>query len=116
MNSVRFPTIVALSMILTAPAFCGEPSTASRVRPRFVDVPVEALAEAVGAASGKTFVIQPGLHISLTLKSERALSGEELYQEFRRVLEQNGLQARPQGSYIRISLKAYPSRSDVQII
>jgi type II secretory pathway component GspD/PulD (secretin) len=116
MNSVRLPTIVALSMILTAPAFSGEKSTTPRVRPQYVDVSVEALAEAVAAASGKTFVIQPGLHLSLTLKSERALSGEELYQEFRRVLEQNGLQESPQGTYIRISLKAYPSRPAVQSI
>lgn len=106
MNSGRTSAIVVLSAILTAPAFCGEPSTSARVRPRFVDVPVEALAEAVGAATGKIFVIQPGLHISLTLESERALSGEELYQEFRRILDKNGLEASPQGSYIRISRKA----------
>jgi type II secretory pathway component GspD/PulD (secretin) len=105
MNFERISAIVVLSAILTAPVFCGEPPSSARVWPRFVDVPVESLAEAVGAATGKTFVIQPGLHLSLTLKSERALSGEELYQEFRRILDQNGLDASPQGSYIKISRK-----------
>ena len=105
-------SIALLSLVLTAPAFCGEStSRALRMTPRFVDVPVEALAEAIGVATGKTFVIQPGLHISLTMTSDRSLSGDELYAEFQRVLDRNGLDTLQRGSYIRIVRKSRPIKA-----
>jgi general secretion pathway protein D len=106
MNARGLVSVTLLSMILTAPAFCGESALSSqRIKPDFVDMPLEKLAEAITAATGKTFVIQPGLRISLTLKADRPLTSDELYEAFLRTLDRNGLGALPQGGYIRIAKK-----------
>jgi len=99
----KYLSITFLSLFLMNPVFCAEAPAPQRFKPQFVDVPLEVLAEAVTTATGKTFVIQPGIHFTVTLKSDRSLSSEEMYAQFRRVLDELGLGALLQrGGYIKI--------------
>jgi type II secretory pathway component GspD/PulD (secretin) len=103
MKSQSILSLALLSLILATPAFCGEAAShPDRFRPQFVDVPLEALAEAVGKATGKIFVIPPGIHTSITMKSDRSLSSDELYAEFQFALGRQGLRTFQRGDYIFI--------------
>src|SRR4051812_36233407 len=109
MKSPSLVFLAFLSLILTTPAFCGEgASSPDHFRPQFVDVPLEVLADAVGKATGKTFVIPPGMRVSITMKSDRSLSSGELYAEFQFALSRQGLRTFQRGDRIFIQPAGKP--------
>jgi len=109
MNLRNLLFVIVLSMTLTTPAFCGESSSRPQgFRPQFTEVPLEVVAAAVAAATGKTFVIQPGIHVLVTMKVDRSLSGDELFAEFQSVLYRHGLGMQRRSDYIYIQTMSKP--------
>ena len=78
------------------------PSGAAPITPNFKAADIEQIAEAVSAATGKNFVIDPRAHGPATLLSATPMSPEAFYEAFLAILQVHGLVAVPAGSVIKI--------------
>ena len=84
---------ITIALAFSTGVFCAEgvPSELSRYTVRMVKVDVAVLAERVGSATGKTFVIDPHVKDLVTLETKGPVSADELYSVFVRVLSDQGL-------------------------
>jgi general secretion pathway protein D len=112
---VTFIGAVAAALVLAA----GGPSVAQqqgqRLTPNFRDADITQLIDLVSQATGRTFVVAPGVHAQVTWLSGpgTALSPEQFYQGFLSVLQVHGLVAVPSGNLIKIipdtNMRQYPA-------
>ena len=77
-------------------------SGAAPITPNFKAADIEQIAEAVSAATGKNFVLDPRVHGPVTLLSSTPMSPEAFYEAFLAILQVHGLVAMPAGSVIKI--------------
>src|SRR6185369_11020590 len=75
-------------------------NSTTRVTPNFRDVPIEQLADAVGQATGKTFIVAPNVKAQMSLINPGSYTPTELYYAFLNVLQVNGFAAVPAGNNI----------------
>ena len=89
----------ALSLIaLTAAA---QPAN-QRVTSNFKDADIRQVAEAVSAATGKNFIIDPRARAQVTMISAKPMSPEAFYEAFLSILQVHGFIAVPTGDVIKI--------------
>ncbi len=112
----RFIGALAAALVLAA----GGPSVVAqqqgqRLTPNFRDADITQLIDLVSQATGRTFVVAPGVHAQVTWLSGpgTALSPEQFYQGFLSVLQVHGLVAVPSGNLIKIipdtNMRQYPA-------
>jgi general secretion pathway protein D len=90
-----------LAMLLAAaPLAAAEP--AQRITPNFKDADITQIAEAVAAATGKNFIIDPRVRAQVTMLSSTPMSPESFYQAFLSILDVYGFIAVPAGSVVKI--------------
>ena len=94
----------AAALLLTAGAGSGAQPTGPRITPNFKDADVTQLIEAVSAATGKNFIIDPRVRAQVTWLSgaNTALTPEQFYQGFLSVLQVHGFIAVPAGNIIKV--------------
>lgn len=91
------PTLIAL-------ATCGlalAQSTA-RITPNFKDADITQIIEAVGAATGRNFIIDPRVRAQVTMLSTTPMTPEQFYQAFLSILSVHGFVAVPSGNLIKV--------------
>jgi general secretion pathway protein D len=92
----------ALVLLLIAPTIAQQ--TGQRITPNFKDADIGQLIEAVSAATGKSFIIDPRVKAQITWISGAgtSMTPEQFYQGFLSVLQVHGFVAVPAGSQIKI--------------
>ena len=94
----------AAALLLAAGAGSGAQPSGPRITPNFKDADVTQLIEAVSAATGKNFIIDPRVRAQVTWLSgaNTALTPEQFYQGFLSVLQVHGFIAVPAGNIIKV--------------
>ena len=73
-----------------------------RITPNFKDADITQIAEAVAAATGKNFIIDPRVRAQVTMLSSTPMSPEAFYQAFLSILDVYGFIAVPAGTVVKI--------------
>ena len=98
--------------LLLGPLAAAEQST-QRITPNFKDADITQIAEAVSAATGKNFIIDPRVRAQVTMLSSTPMSPDAFYQAFLSILQVHGYVALPAGGVIKIvpdaNARQYPS-------
>jgi general secretion pathway protein D len=82
----------------------GQPAQANqqRITPNFKDADITMIAEAVAAATGKTFIIDPRVRAQVTMLSSAAMSPAAFYETFLSILAVYNFIAIPDGDIVKI--------------
>ena len=83
-----------------APPPAGQPG--QRITPNFKDADITQIAEAVAAATGKNFIIDPRVRAQVTMLSATAMSPAAFYEAFLSILQVYGFIAVPSGNVVKI--------------
>src|ERR1700733_2522075 len=101
-----------LLLFFGAAGAADEQST-QRITPNFKDADITQIAEAVSAATGKNFIIDPRVRAQVTMLSSTPMSPDAFYQAFLSILQVHGFVALPAGKVIKIvpdaNARQYPS-------
>jgi general secretion pathway protein D len=102
----RFFTVCALALLTAATLASAQPPPpgpqAQRITPNFKDADITLIAEAVGAATGKTFIIDPRVRAQVTMLSSTPMTPGAFYEAFLSILQVYGFIAVPAGDVIKI--------------
>ena len=95
------PVIKAtLLCLLAAPlAFAQQQST---ITPNYKDADIRQIVEAVGAVSGKNFILDPRVNAKVTMLSSSPMSADAFYAAFLSILEVHGYVAVTTGDVIKV--------------
>jgi general secretion pathway protein D len=75
---------------------------AQRITPNFRDADITQIAEAVSAATGKTFIIDPRVRAQVTMLSSTPMTPAAFYETFLSILQVYGFVAVPAGNVVKI--------------
>ena len=73
-----------------------------RITPNFKDADITQIAEAVSAATGKNFIIDPRVRAQVTMLSSTPMSPSAFYEAFLSILQVYGFIAVPSGDVVKI--------------
>jgi general secretion pathway protein D len=98
--------LAVLASVPLAPAQPPQPAApapqAQRITPNFKDADITQIAEAVSAATGKNFIIDPRVRAQVTMLSSTAMSPAAFYEAFLSILQVYGFIAVPAGNVVKI--------------
>jgi general secretion pathway protein D len=99
--------------LLAAPlAFAQQQST---ITPNYKDADIRQIVEAVGAVSGKNFILDPRVNAKVTMLSSTPMSADAFYAAFLSILEVHGYVAVTTGDVVKVipdaSARQYPGPS-----
>ena len=116
---VRIAGAIAAALVLAAGGASGaqqQPQQqGQRITPNFRDADITQLIDLVSQATGRNFIIAPGVHAQVTWLSGpgTTMTPEQFYQGFLSVLQVHGLVAVPSGNVIKVipdtNMRQYPS-------
>src|ERR1700688_916431 len=99
--ALRAALACALVLLVGAAGAAQEQST-QRITPNFKDADITQIAEAVSAATGKNFIIDPRVRAQVTMLSSTPMSPDAFYQAFLSILQVHGFIAVPAGDVVKI--------------
>jgi general secretion pathway protein D len=99
-TGVRPFAVCALAALMAA-SLAGA-QQAQRITPNFKDADITQIAEAVAAATGKNFIIDPRVRAQVTMLSSTPMTPAAFYEAFLSILQVYGFVAVPAGSVIKI--------------
>ncbi len=99
----RPPLRVGLMLLtLVASTLALGQQSGQRLTPNFKDADIGQIIEAVGVATGKTFIIDPRVNAKVTMLSSTAMTPDQFYQAFLAILQVHGFAAVPSGNVVKI--------------
>jgi general secretion pathway protein D len=106
----RHPVLASLVCLLVAsPVLAQQQST---ITPNYKDADIRQIVEAVGAVSGKNFILDPRVNAKVTMLSSSPMSPDAFYAAFLSILEVHGYVAVTTGDVVKIipdaSARQYP--------
>jgi general secretion pathway protein D len=101
LSRARVLALAAAVVVASSPA-SAQQQPGQRITPNFKDADIQLIAEAVGAATGKTFIIEPRVRAQVTMLSSTPMSPEAFYEAFLSILQVHGFAAMPAGDVIKI--------------
>src|SRR5215475_1709238 len=90
--------IAGALVVLPAAAQQGQ----QKITPNFKDADITMIAEAVSAATGKNFIIEPRVRAQVTMLSSTPMSPDAFYEAFLSILQVHGFVAMPSGNVVKI--------------
>jgi general secretion pathway protein D len=93
---------VLLASLATAQQQPPQAAPAQRITPNFKDADITQIAEAVSAATGKNFIIDPRVRAQVTMLSSTPMSPAAFYEAFLSILQVYGFVAVPSGNIVKI--------------
>src|ERR1700733_7362760 len=114
MTGSRSIAVCAFAVVLAASLAAAQPQTplpaqalppapqSQRITPNFKDADITQIAEAVAAATGKNFIIDPRVRAQVTMLSATAMSPAQFYEAFLSILQVYGFIAVPSGNVVKI--------------
>ena len=100
MTGFRSLAVCALAIVLSGSLVSAQ--QAQRITPNFKDADITQVAEAVSAATGKTFIIDPRVRAQVTMLSSTSMTPEAFYETFLSILQVYGFIAVPSGNVVKI--------------
>ena len=104
-------------VVIVGTAIAADAESTQRITPNFKDADITQIAEAVSAATGKNFIIDPRVRAQVTMLSSTPMSPDAFYQAFLSILQVHGFVALPAGHVIKIvpdaNARQYPSNDPV---
>src|ERR1700728_1974350 len=100
-SAARAPLACAVAL-LVGTAMAADAESTQRITPNFKDADITQIAEAVSAATGKNFIIDPRVRAQVTMPSSTAMSPSAFYQAFLSILDVYGFIAVPAGAVVKI--------------
>lgn len=88
--------------LATAQTPPGAASSTARMTPNFQNIDIAQVAEAVGNATGVTFVVDPRVRANVTLINSKAMTPGELYEAFLSILQVNNFATSRSGNVVKI--------------
>src|SRR5579864_4896821 len=101
MTGLRSLAVCALAVLLTASLASAE-QQAQRITPNFKDADITQITEAVGAATGKTFIIDPRVRAQVTMLSSTPMTPAAFYQAYLAILQVHGFIAVQNGDIVKV--------------
>ena len=96
MRALRSLLVCAFAVLMAASLASAQPAAqAQRITPNFKDADITQIAEAVSAATGKNFIIDPRVRAQVTMLSSTAMSPAAFYEAFLSILQVYGFIAVP---------------------
>jgi general secretion pathway protein D len=99
-TGLRSFAVSALAVLIAAGIASAQ--QAQRITPNFKDADITQVAEAVAAATGKNFIIDPRVRAQVTMLSSTAMSPPAFYEAFLSILQVYGFIAVPAGDVVKI--------------
>jgi general secretion pathway protein D len=99
-TGLRSFAVSALAVLMAAGIASAQ--QAQRITPNFKDADITQVAEAVAAATGKNFIIDPRVRAQVTMLSSTAMSPPAFYEAFLSILQVYGFIAVPAGDVVKI--------------
>jgi general secretion pathway protein D len=84
------------------PPPAAPPAQVQRITPNFKDADITQIAEAVSAATGKNFIIDPRVRAQVTMLSSTPMTPGAFYEAFLSILQVYGFVAVPAGDVVKI--------------
>src|SRR5579863_5186291 len=104
MTALRPIFVCALAVLMASLATAQQQPPpappAQRITPNFKDADITQIAEAVSAATGKNFIIDPRVRAQVTMLSSTPMSPAAFYEAFLSILSVYGFVAVPSGNNI----------------
>jgi general secretion pathway protein D len=97
----RILSVWAAALCMAATIVSAQQSP-QRITPNFKDADITMIAEAVSAATGKNFIIEPRVRAQVTMLSSTPMSPDAFYEAFLSILQVHGFVAMPAGDIIKI--------------
>jgi general secretion pathway protein D len=97
--------VCTLAVLMTASlsqAQQAQQAQQQRITPNFKDADITQIAEAVSAATGKTFIIDPRVRAQVTMLTSTPMSPAAFYEAFLSILQVYGFIAVPAGDVVKI--------------
>ncbi len=96
--------VVSMGAVLLAVSLASaqQAQQGQHITPNFKDADIQQVAEAVSAATGKTFIIDPRVRAQVTMLSSTPMSPAAFYEAFLSILQVYGFVAVPSGSITKI--------------
>jgi general secretion pathway protein D len=111
MTGLRLFTVRALAVLLIASLASAQ--QLQRITPNFKNADITQVADAVAAATGKTFIIDPRVRAQVTMLSTTPMTPAAFYEAFLSILQVYGFIAVPSGNVVKIlpdaNARQYPS-------
>lgn len=101
MTKLQSRLALFLAMLL-AWSVAGAQQDGQRITPSFKDADITQIVEAVSAATGKNFIIDPRVRAQVTMLSNTPMSADAFYEAFLAILQVHGFVAVPAGNVIKI--------------
>lgn len=100
--------LAAALLVLASIAIAQQPT----ITPNYKDADIRKIVEAVGAVTGKNFILDPRVNAKVTMLSSSEMSPDAFYEAFLSILEVHGYVAMTSGDVIKIlpdaSARTYP--------
>jgi general secretion pathway protein D len=93
---------VCTLVVLMSATLSQAQQQAQRITPNFKDADITQIAEAVSAATGKNFIIDPRVRAQVTMLSSTPMSPAAFYEAFLSILQVYGFIAVPSGNVVKI--------------
>ena len=100
MTGLRSFIVRTLAVLLAASLASAQ--QVQRITPNFKDADITQIAEAVSAATGKNFIIDPRVRAQVTMLSSTPMSPAAFYEAFLSILQVYGFIAVPSGNIVKI--------------
>ncbi|MBS0367219.1 MAG: type II secretion system secretin GspD [Proteobacteria bacterium] len=100
MNWLRRISLGAIAVLVAVSLASAQPTQS--ITPNFKDADITQIAAAVGAATGKNFIIDPRVRAQVTMLSSTPMSPAAFYQAFLSILQVYGFIAMPAGDVVKI--------------
>src|SRR5215470_17796233 len=111
MTGLRLFTVRTLAVLLIASLASAQQM--QRITPNFRNADITQVADAVAAATGKTFIIDPRVRAQVTMLSTTPMTPAAFYEAFLSILQVYGFIAVPSGNVVKIlpdaNARQYPS-------
>lgn len=101
-KSPRLAQLCVLLLCTSMVAAQTPPRSTARITPNWSNADITVVAEAVGAATGITFVLDPRVRAQVTLTNTRAMTPQELYSVFLNILAVYNFAAIRSGNVVKI--------------
>ncbi len=102
MTGLRSWLTCTVAVLLAATLASAQQAQTQRITPNFKDADIQQVAEAVSAATGKTFIIDPRVRAQVTMLSSTPMSPAAFYEAFLSILQVYGFVAVPAGNITKI--------------
>ena len=98
----RIQAVWAAALCIAASLVASAQQSQQKITPNFKDADITMIAEAVSAATGKNFIIEPRVRAQVTMLSSTPMSPDAFYEAFLSILQVHGFVAMPSGDIIKI--------------